>query len=210
MENSKPLRCKASKTKISELKPPDKRKTTVRWTVVFLFLPRSGPNFSLRPKAALLKAALPNADHSAPRARDEGTHTPCWGRSAPPSLFYKKRRCRLAVPEKNRRGSRSPLPHPKHKKAPPTPPPSSREAPSLSSVGGPGGRPLLPVGHSSSIPPGAFLLDRQAARSLFPRKREWGAESASPWGRKKCGLWPQGKVRAALRQKSCAAAPRNS
>ena len=138
------------------------------------------------------------------------THLPGGGRSAPPSLFYKKRRCRLAVPEKNRRGSRSPLPHPKHKKAPPTPPPSSREAPSLSSVGGPGGRPLLPVGHSSSIPPGAFLLDRQAARSLFPRKREWGAESASPWGRKKCGLWPQGKVRAALRQKSCAAAPRNS
>ena len=32
------------------------------------------------------------------------THTPCGGRSAPPSLFYKKRRCRLAVPEKNRRG----------------------------------------------------------------------------------------------------------
>ena len=28
MENSKPLRCKASKTKISELKPPDKKKST--------------------------------------------------------------------------------------------------------------------------------------------------------------------------------------
>lgn len=28
MENSKPLRCKASKAKISELKPPDKKKST--------------------------------------------------------------------------------------------------------------------------------------------------------------------------------------
>ena len=37
----------------SNLPNSSKRKTTVRWTVVFLFLPRSGPNFSLRPKAAL-------------------------------------------------------------------------------------------------------------------------------------------------------------
>ena len=28
MENSKPLRCKASKAKISELKPPDKKEST--------------------------------------------------------------------------------------------------------------------------------------------------------------------------------------
>ena len=30
MENSKPLRCKASKAKISELKPPDKKKSTAK------------------------------------------------------------------------------------------------------------------------------------------------------------------------------------
>ena len=38
-----------------------------------------------------------------------------------------------------------------------------------------------------------------AARSLFAAKREWGAGSSSRWEGKKCGLWPQRKVRAASR-----------
>ena len=179
------------------------------------FLPQSGPNFSLRPKAALLSKALPSAKHSAPRARDGRTRLPGGGRSAPPSLFGgaaatafdagspwvgrpesiqskgaplrcaqwgTKRWCRLAVPEKNRRGFDAFCPS-GSQKAPPTPPPGSREAPSPSKEGVQGARPHLPVGHSALNPPGAFLLDRQAARSLFPGKRERGAESASPWGR---------------------------
>ena len=66
--------------------------------------------------------------------------------------------------------------------------------------GGPGGTSSLPLWHSALNPPGAFLLDRQAARSLFPGKREWGAESASPWGRKKCALRAQNRVRPRLRR----------
>ena len=45
------------------------------------FLPRSGPNLSLWPKAALLSKALPSAKHSAPRARDGRPH----------HLFFRKR-----------------------------------------------------------------------------------------------------------------------
>ena len=122
--------------------------------------PQARPNLSMRPEGALRKKALPSAEYSAPRARDEGTRLPGGGRSAPPSLFYsplrvaqwgphdsidsgrpthglpssnadtrrrgaeapwrlrRPRRCRLAVPEKNRRGSRCTLPHLKHKRHP--------------------------------------------------------------------------------------------
>ena len=189
-------------------------------------LPQSGPNFSLRPKAALLKQARPSAEYFAPRARDEGTHTPCGGRSAPPSLFYsplrvaqwgphdsidsgrpthglpssnadtrrrgaeapwrlrRPRRCRLAVPEKNRRGSGCSLPHLKHERHPRHPHQAGRRFhrasgteeynPSAHFVGtslytrealaghftilcgGPGGVFHLPVGHSSSRPLALF------------------------------------------------------
>ena len=109
--------------------------------------------------------------------------------------------------------------------------------------GGPGGRPLLPVGHSSSNPLARSLLDRSSGPFSFRRrsrhgpsaprrecgvrrreplcgatgvyqikgapaalcavgnKREWGAESASPWGRKKCALRAQRKIRAAFAAK---------
>ena len=49
--------------------------------------PQARPNLSMRPEGALRKKALPSAEYSAPRARDEGTRLPGGGRSAPPSLF---------------------------------------------------------------------------------------------------------------------------
>ena len=49
--------------------------------------PQARPNLSMRPEGALLKKALPSAENSAPRARDEGTRLPGGGRSAPPSLW---------------------------------------------------------------------------------------------------------------------------
>ena len=67
--------------------------------------------------------------------------------------------------------------------------------------GGPGGASSLPVGHSSSIPLALFSWTARRPVLFSRGKREWGAESASPWGRKKRGLWPHRKVRAALRRK---------
>ena len=64
-----------------------------------------------------------------PRAADEGTCLSGGGRSAPPSLFYKKRRCRLAVPEKNRRGSGCNCPTRSIKSTPDTPAGPSERAP---------------------------------------------------------------------------------
>ena len=93
-------------------------------------------------------------------------------------------------------GARLPVILPEAKMRPDTP--QSLPGSALTQQGGgPGGTSSSSGGALTLEPPGAFLLDRQAARSLFPRKREWGAESASPWGRKKCGLWPQRKVRPA-------------
>ena len=56
--------------------------------------------------------------------------------------------------------------------------------------GGPGGASSLPVGHSSSIPLALFSWTARRPVLFSRGKREWGAESASPWGRKRCGLWP--------------------
>ena len=185
-------------------------------------MPQSGPNFSLRPKAALLKQARPSAEYFAPRARDEGTHTPCGGRSAPPSLFYKKRRCRLAVPEKNRRGSGCSLPHLKHERHPRHPHQAGRRFhrasgteeynPSAHFVGtslytrealaghftilcgGPGGVFHLPVGHSSSRPLALFSWTARRPVLFSRGKENGGAESASPWGRKNAPFRAQRKV----------------
>ena len=70
-------------------------------------------------------------------------------------------------------------------------------------------------GHSSSVPPGAFLLDRQAARSLFPGEKRTGGRIRFPLGKKEarplaaknrlgplCGkkvLRPRHKQKSALR-----------
>ena len=166
----------------SNLPNSSKRKTTVRWTVVFLFLPRSGPNFSLRPKAALLSKALPSAEYSAPRARDGSDPPSRRGTVGPTISFLQKETVPPGGTREKSSGPGSRSSYLKLKCAP-TPHKVFREAPSPSKEGVQGARPHLPVGHSALNPPGAFLLDRQAARSLFPGKREWGAESASPWGR---------------------------
>ena len=53
---------------------------------------------------------------------------------------------------------------------------------------------------------GVYEIKRApAALCAVGNKREWGAESASPLGRKKCALRAQRKIRAASRQKNGAA-----
>ena len=70
-------------------------------------------------------AATAHLGRAASAALTQGA--PVWGdrslfnQKGPPlrcAQWGTKRRCRLAVPEKNRRGSRCSLPHPKHKKHP--------------------------------------------------------------------------------------------
>ena len=71
MENSKPLRCKASKTKISELKPPDKAKVLQSQELQdFSYFPASSffPIFPLRARR-WGKSTRRRAEKAAERAR---------------------------------------------------------------------------------------------------------------------------------------------
>ena len=69
-------------------------------------------------------------------------------------------------------------------KCAPTPHAVFREAQPAQQGGGPGGTSSSSGGAVTLTPPGAFLLDRQAARSLFARKENGGPE-ALPLGEEK-------------------------
>ena len=205
----------------SNLPNSSKRKTTVRWTVVFLFLPRSGPNFSLRPKAALFPfpaGRAPSPPFSFCRKKRTGRwsgprdktpwaprlnvlHEARMGPWTPISSVNRPAKASLNIKRSERRDcfcsttcfreaalteqaepgiqslsrpaaasslyTREPLRGPSH------PARWGSRGPSSSSSG-----------HSSSVPPGAFLLDRQAARSLFPGEKRTGGRRRFPLGKK--------------------------
>ena len=151
------------------------------------------------------------------------------GRSAPPSLFYKKRRCRLAVPEKNRRGVTMPSAPPEAKKHPRHPhracgkrfhpakiprpkrrglrgnmvPPSNRARPAMRC------RTAFPQ-KCRDCPPGAFSLgplQRPVPFCSPLRTAQRGPRDFIDSGRPKCGLPASNAALAARPRRAVAAMP---
>ena len=120
--------------------------------------------------------------NAAPGRRRENPHS-VWGTVGPTISFLQKETVPPGGTREKSSGPGSWSSYLKPKRAP-TPHKVFREAPSPSRVGvqGPIRASSRAVGFGA---PGAFLLDRQAARSLFPGEKRMGGRRRFPLGKKK-------------------------
>ena len=148
--------------------------------------PRARPNSILRPKAALLSKALPSAEYSAPRARPNSILRPKaallsspWGSApSPPFSFCRKKRTgRWSGPREKRQGGRGRVPQRKAGWSPWTPTLLGEGA--SCELSGVSGRISASGRTTSCLAPTIFLWYRQAAPSLFLKKRWWGRKHPS-------------------------------